>query len=111
MASAIAPLAERVIVAARAAAIERQPRIAAPGNQAATAAVARVNSAAAATAAVAAIEAGPIKASIAAEVPPEVPANAVARAGLVPAAAQETVAAAQEVAVVVADAAGRKSSE
>ena len=104
VASAIAPLAERVIVAARAAAIERQQRIAAPGNQVATAVV-RVNWAVAATAAVAATEAAPIKASIAAEVPPEVPANAGARAGLVLAAVV-----AQE-AVVAVDAAGRKSSE
>ena len=108
VASAIAPLAERVIVAARAAAIERQQRIAAPGNQVATAVV-RVNWAVAATAAVAATEAAPIKASIAAEVLPEVPANGVAQAARVAAVvAQEAVAVAQEVAAVVADAVGKK---
>ena len=110
---AIAPAPARVIVAARvdwAAAIERQPRIAAPGNQVATAA-ARVNSVVAAIVAVAAAEVAPIKASIAAAAPPAVPANGAARAGLA-AVAQGAAVAVQEVAVVVAaDAAGKRSDE
>jgi hypothetical protein len=105
-----------VIVVARvkrAAAIERRPRIAAPGNQAATAVLARVNSAAAAIAAAAAIGAAHIKAWSVVEVPPAVPVNGAARAGLAAGAVQEVVvAAAQEAAAVVAaDAAGKKSSE
>ena len=76
------------------AAIEQQPRTAVPAKVGT--AVAPVNSAvAAAIAPVRATEAAPIKASTVAEVPPEVPANAAARADRVIAVV------AQEVAVVV----------
>ena len=110
VASAIVPAPEREIVAVRVAAIEPPLQIAAPGKQAATAVLARVNSAVAATAAVAVAEAAPIKAPIVAEVPPGVPASGVAPAGRVLAVvvAQEAVAVAQEVAAVVADAVGKK---
>ena len=63
--------------------------------------MARVNSVVAATAAVPATEAAPIKASTVEEVPPEVLANAAARAVLVLAVvAQEAAVAADPVAVV-----------